>query len=47
LGTLRGQDVGKAVFLVAMVAGSVLAVVGVLLGTQAFRPLLQLFTDFK
>lgn len=47
LGTLRGQDVAKAVFLVAMAAGAVLAAAGTLLGTQAFRPALQLFTDFK
>ncbi len=47
LGTLRGQDVGKAIFLVAMVVGVGLAAAGALLGTEAFRPVLQLFTDFK
>ncbi|HEY7678576.1 MAG TPA: DUF6754 domain-containing protein [Candidatus Methylomirabilis sp.] len=47
LGTLRGQDVGKAIFLLAMVVGAVLAAAGALLGTAAFKPLLQLFTDFK
>jgi len=47
LGTLRGQDVAKAIFLVAMVVGAGLAAAGALLGTDAFRPALQLFTDFK
>ena len=47
LGTLRGQDVGKAIFLVAMVVGAGLAAAGALMGTDAFKPLLQLFTDFK
>ena len=47
LGTLRGQDVGKAIFLVAMIVGAVLAAAGALRGTDAFRPVLQLFTDFK
>ena len=47
LGTLRGQDVGKAIFLLAMVVGAGLAAAGALLGTDVFRPALQLFTDFK
>jgi hypothetical protein len=47
LGTLRGQDVGKAIFLAAMVLCAVLAAAGALAGTEAFRPTLQLFTDFK
>ncbi len=53
LATLRGQDVGKAIFLVAMVAGAALALAAALLGTdfpkmaEAFRTALQLFSDFK
>ena len=47
LGTLRGQDIGKAIFLVAMVVGTVLAILAGLSGTEAFRPFFELFTDFK
>lgn len=47
VGTLRGQDLGKAFLLVSMVIGTVLATIGGLVGTQAFVPLLQLFRDFK
>lgn len=47
VGTLRGQDLGKAFLLVSMVIGTVLATIGGLVGTQVFVPLLQLFRDFK
>lgn len=47
LGTLRGQDVGKAIFLVAIVGGALLAAAGGVMGTEAFGPVLQLFIDFK
>ncbi len=47
VGTLRGQDLGKAFLLLSMVIGTVLATIGGLVGTQAFVPLLQLFRDFK
>ncbi len=47
VGTLRGQDQGKAFLLISMVVGTVLATIGALTKTQAFWPLLQLFRDFK
>ena len=47
VGTLRGQDLGKAFLLVSIVVGTVLATIGALTGTQAFVPLLQIFRDFK
>ena len=47
VGTLRGQDLGKAFLLLSIVIGTVLATIGGLTGTQAFVPLLQLFRDFK
>jgi hypothetical protein len=47
VGTLRGQDLGKAFLLIVMVAGTVLASLDALLGTQVFSPLLQLFRDFR
>ncbi len=47
VGTLRGQDQGKAFLLIVMVVGTVLATIGALTGTQVFGPLLQLFRDFK
>ncbi len=47
VGTLRGQDQGKAFLLISMVIGTLLATIGALTGTQAFVPLLQLFRDFK
>lgn len=47
VGTLRGQDLGKAFLLFSMVIGTILATIGGLVGTQAFVPLLQLFRDFK
>ena len=47
VGTLRGQDIGKAFLLFSIVIGTVLATIGGLVGSQAFVPLLQLFRDFK
>ncbi|MBZ0158689.1 MAG: hypothetical protein K8G79_00830 [bacterium] len=47
VGTLRGQDLGKAFLLLSTVIGTILATIGGLAGTQAFVPLLQLFRDFK
>lgn len=47
VGTLRGQDIGKALLLLSIVVGTVLATIGALTGTQMFVPLLQLFRDFK
>ena len=46
LATLRGQDVGKAIFLLAMVLGAGLAALGAVGGADV-SPALQLFTDFK
>jgi hypothetical protein len=47
VGTLRGQDIGKAFLLLSMIIGTILATIGGLTGTQIFVPLLQLFRDFK
>src|SRR3990172_1107062 len=47
VGTLRGQDQGKAFLLISMVIGTILATIGAVTGTQAFVPVLQLFRDFK
>ena len=47
VGTLRGQDQGKAFLLISMVIGTILATIGAYTGTQAFVPVLQLFRDFK
>lgn len=47
LGTLRGQDLGKAVVLVVMVVGTLLATLGALLGTGLFEGVLDLFRDFR
>jgi len=47
VGTLRGQDQGKAFLLIVMVVGTCLATLDAALGTQMFAPLIQLFRDFK
>lgn len=47
LGTLRGQDIGKAFFLAVIVLGTILVTFGEILGTDLFAPLLQIFKDFK
>ena len=47
VGTLRGQDIGKALIMGALILGTCLATLGVLLGTDGFSYLLDLFKDFK
>jgi hypothetical protein len=47
VGTLRGQDIGKALIMGALVLGTFLATLGVLLDTEGFSYLLDLFKDFK
>jgi len=47
MGTLRGQDLGKGFVLVVLALGTILATVGVLLGTDWPRIMLDLFKDLK
>jgi len=47
IGTLRGQDIGKAVILVVLGVGAVLATVGVVTGAQWPQLALDLFRDLK
>jgi hypothetical protein len=47
VGTLRGQDFGKAFIMGVLVAGTALATVGVLAQTEVFNYVLDLFRDFK
>lgn len=47
VGTLRGQDVGKALIMAALVLGTTLATLGVLVQTDAVNYVLDLFKDFK
>jgi hypothetical protein len=47
VGTLRGQDQGKAFLLASMVIGTILATIGAISGSRIFVPVLQLFRDFK
>jgi len=47
IGTLRGQDIGKAVILSAIAVGTVLATVGAVTGAQWPQFLLDLFRDLK
>jgi hypothetical protein len=47
IGTLRGQDIGKAVILSMLVVGTVLATVGVVTGAQWPQIVLDLFRDLK
>ena len=47
VGTLRGQDIGKAVILSAIVIGTVLATIGVVTGAQWPSLFLDLFKDVK
>ena len=46
LGTLRGQDLGKAFFLIVLILGTFLATVGQVFKTDVFSYFLQLFMDF-
>lgn len=47
IGTLRGQDIGKAVILSVLAVGTVLATVGVVTGAQWPQIFLDLFRDLK
>ncbi|UVT17556.1 MAG: hypothetical protein H8K04_08490 [Nitrospira sp.] len=47
VGTLRGQDIGKAVVLSAIAVGTVLATVGVVTGAHWPQIVLDLFRDLK
>jgi hypothetical protein len=47
VGTLRAQDIGKAVLLGVMVLGTCLLTLGEMTGTPFFRLALQIFSDFK
>jgi hypothetical protein len=47
IGTLRGQDIGKAVVLGAIGVGTVLATVGAVTGAQWPQLVLDLFRDLK
>ncbi|MBS0150639.1 MAG: hypothetical protein JSR31_06825 [Nitrospira sp.] len=47
IGTLRGQDIGKAVILAALAMGTVLATVGVVTGAQWPQFFLDLMRDLK
>lgn len=47
IGTLRGQDIGKAVILSAIVIGTVLATIGAVTGAQWPALFLDLFKDLK
>ncbi len=47
IGTLRGQDIGKAVILSALAIGTVLATVGVVTGAQWPQIVLDLMRDLK
>jgi hypothetical protein len=47
IGTLRGQDIGKAVILGVIMVGTVLATIGVVTGAQWPHLFLDLFKDLK
>ena len=47
IGTLRGQDIGKAVILSVLVVGTVMATIGVVTGAQWPQIILDLFRDLK
>jgi hypothetical protein len=47
IGTLRGQDIGKAVILAAVMIGTVLATIGVATGSLWPQVFLDLFKDLK
>ncbi|HJT22718.1 MAG TPA: DUF6754 domain-containing protein [Nitrospira sp.] len=47
IGTLRGQDIGKAVIMSAIAAGTLLATIGVVTGAQWPQIFLDLFKDLK
>jgi hypothetical protein len=47
VGTLRGQDLGKAIIMAALLLGTALATLGVVLQSDAVNYVLDLFKDFK
>ena len=47
IGTLRGQDIGKAVILSVLAVGTVMATIGVVTGAQWPQIILDLFRDLK
>jgi hypothetical protein len=47
VGTLRGQDFGKALIMAVLVLGTALATFGVMAQTDAVNYFLDLFKDFK
>lgn len=47
VGTLRGQDFGKALIMAVLVLGTALATFGVIVQTDAVNYVLDLFKDFK
>jgi hypothetical protein len=47
VGTLRGQDIGKALILGVIGVGTLLATLGVILGAQWPQLFLDLFKDVK
>jgi hypothetical protein len=47
IGTLRGQDIGKAFILSVIAIGTLLATVGVMTGAQWPQQFLDLFKDLK
>ena len=47
VGTLRGQDFGKAFIMSVLVVGTALATLGVVANTEIFNYVLDLFKDFK
>jgi hypothetical protein len=47
VGTLRGQDFGKAIIMAALILGTGLATLGVIIQSDAVNYVLDLFKDFK
>jgi hypothetical protein len=47
IGTLRGQDLGKAFILAVIGVGTAVATIGVMAGADWPRLILDLFKDFK
>ncbi len=47
VGTLRGQDFGKAIIMAALILGTALATLGVAIQSDAVNYVLDLFKDFK
>ena len=47
VGTLRGQDIGKAFIMAVLILGTTLATFGVMIQTDAVNYVLDLFKDFK